>query len=88
MQNNVKKTGKDESNQMADVLERNKDLLMRLLSGGASLEDLNSLPMFREYEKMRNEGWKTTYIVYHLCDEYHLCERTVWNIIKHLKRAI
>jgi hypothetical protein len=76
------------SNLMVDILEENKDFLTRLLEGGVQLEDLHYIPLFREFEKLRKDGFKVTYIVYHLCSEYGLCERTVWNIIKHLKRPI
>ncbi len=55
------------------------EMLMRL---GGKLDDVRYTGLYSEFMKMKNKGEKTTYAVAYLADEYSVCERKVYDLIK------
>ena len=65
-----------------EILNFNKELLNRLLSIGFKPDDCRFIDLYSEYEYMRNNGEKVTYIVSFLSVKYQVSERKVYAIIK------
>lgn len=62
------------------------EFLKRLHDFGIKLEDYQWLDLYREYREMRLRGEKTVYIVAHLSDQYCICERKVYKLIRLMER--
>jgi len=65
-----------------EILNFNKELLNRLSSIGFKSDDCKFIDLYSEYEYMRNNGEKVTYIVSFLSMKYQVSERKVYAIIK------
>ena len=46
------------------------------------------LQLFADYERMRSEGQKYSFIVYYLAQQYEVNESTIFRIVKRLKEPI
>ena len=57
-------------------------------SAALSVDDIKYMEMYREYERLRNEGHKKTYIMQYLSDEYEVSERTVYRIVDRFSATI
>ena len=66
-----------------EILNFNRELLNKLLSIGFRPEDCRYIDLYSDYERMRANGEKKTYIVSYLSDKYGISERKVYTIIKH-----
>lgn len=71
-----------------EIMDDNAEVLRSLARTGVAIEDVNNLEMYREFEQLLRDGLKTTYIIAHLCDEYAVCERTVWRIVRKFRRIV
>jgi Mor family transcriptional regulator len=69
-----------------EILNFNRELLKRLSLTGFKLEDCRYIDLYSEYEQMRRDGDKVTYIVTCLSCKYEVSERKVYNIIKHFRK--
>ena len=69
-----------------EILNFNRELLKRLSLTGFKLEDCRFIDLYSEYEQMRRNGEKVTWIVTYLSGKYNVSERKVYNIIKYFKK--
>lgn len=69
-----------------EILNFNKELLNRLSLTGFKLEDCRFIDLYSEYEQMRRNGDKVTYIVMYLPGKYKVSERKVYGIIRHFRK--
>lgn len=65
-----------------EVINFNRELLNRLISVGARLNDCKYIGLYDDFLELREKGEKTTWIVASLAEKYHVSERKVYNIIK------
>ncbi len=65
-----------------EILKFNKELLGRLIEIGFKPEDCKYIDLYSNYERMRKDGDKVTYIVSVLADRYAVSERKVYGVIK------
>ena len=65
-----------------EVLNFNKELINRLAKVGYKRDDCKYIDLYSDYESMRNDGDKVTYIVSFLSDKYGVSERKVYDVIK------
>lgn len=65
-----------------EILNFNKELLNRLTEIGYKPEDCKYIDLYSDYERMRRNGDKVTYIVNVLADKYDVSERKVYGAIK------
>ena len=65
-----------------EILNFNKELLNRLTEIGYKPEDCKYIDLYSDYERMRRNGDKVTYIVNVLADKYDVSERKVYGVIK------
>lgn len=71
-----------------DLIKANADVLKKLTTAGASIEDYKNIALYEEFVRLRADGLKTSYITLHLCDRYELSERSVWRIIRRFRTII
>ncbi len=71
-----------------ELLDFNKELLKRLFFAGIKPEDYRYADLFADYERLRREGEKKTYIVAMLADKYDISERKVYSVINHLSQEL
>lgn len=69
-----------------DILNFNRELLMRMLMLGLKPEDCKYLEMYAEFDQMRRNGEKVTYAVSALSTKYNMSERGMYKIIKRLSK--
>lgn len=65
-----------------EILNFNKELLNRLKEIGFKPDDCKYIDLYSDYERMRRNGDKVTYIVNVLADKYDVSERKVYGVIK------
>ena len=65
-----------------EILNFNRELINRLCRIGFKPEDCRYIDLYSDYERMKNNGEKVTYIVPHLSSEYGISERKVYEVIK------
>lgn len=65
-----------------EILNFNKELLKRLTEIGFKPDDCKYIDLYSDYERMRRNGDKVTYIVNVLADKYDVSERKVYGVIK------
>lgn len=61
-------------------------MLKRLHEIGIRIDDYEYLPMLCEFERMKDSGEKTTYIVAFLSEKYGMSERKVYKLVSRLMR--
>ena len=71
-----------------ELLAVNENLLKKMQSAALSVDDIKYMEMYREYERLRNEGHKKTYIMQYLSDEYEVSERTAYRIVDRFSATI
>lgn len=69
-----------------EILNFNRELLMRMLMLGLKPEDCKYLEMYAEFDQMRRNGEKVTYAVSALSAKYNMSERGMYKIIKRLSK--
>ena len=65
-----------------EILNFNKELINRLCRIGFKLEDCRYIDLYSDYERMKSNGEKVTYIVMYLSSEYGISVRKVYDVIK------
>ena len=65
-----------------EIIKLNKTSIDRLCEAGFRLEDCQYLNLYEDYKRMHDAGEKMTYIVAVLHDQYHVCERKIYDLIK------
>ncbi len=65
-----------------EILNFNRELLNRLTIIGFKPDDCKFIDLYSEYERMRHDGDKVTYIVSFLSDKYNVSERKIYTVIK------
>lgn len=69
-----------------EILRLHKDFLATLDAMGIRASDHHYITLYEEYSAMKDKGLKTSYIVAYLSERHHVCERTVYAVIKRLQR--
>ena len=71
-----------------DAIKFNQELLKKLLDAGIKLEDAKYVNLFDDYSAMLAMGDKVSYIVIVLSARYKVCERKVYQLIKHFQTPL
>ena len=71
-----------------DVLKFNNELLKKLQDAGIRLDDAHYINLYDDYSKMLAMGDKVSYIVAKLAQRYDVCERKVYQLIKHFQTPL
>lgn len=67
-----------------ELLEYNGELLKRLCKAGIKTSDYKYMDLFADYNRLKQDGEKTTYAVALLSEKYGMSERKVYSVIRHL----
>jgi hypothetical protein len=65
-----------------EILNFNKELINRLSKIGFKPDDYKYIDLYSDFESMRCNGDKVTYIVSFLADKYSVSERKIYDVIK------
>ena len=65
-----------------EALKFNSGLLKNLQTVGIRVDDTQYIALYDDYTKMQADGDKVSFIVATLAEKYHVCERTVYSLIK------
>ena len=71
-----------------ELIKLNKRVLEVMSSASVEVNDVKHVPMFEEYQRLDSEGYKRTYIMTYLSDEYNISERQVYRIVKRLTKEV
>lgn len=66
---------------VVELLNMCAEMMKRLHENGIVMEDYQFLPLLVDYQRMKEEGEKTTYAVAVLSEKYKICERRVYKLI-------
>ena len=69
-----------------EILSLAPEFLKRLHDFGISQDDYQWIGLYREYQRMKQLGFKTVYIVASLSEQYNICERKVYKVIRKMER--
>lgn len=64
-----------------EILSFNKEILDRLDNFGIRPDDHKHLDLYNDYQAMKTQGEKVTYIVATLAERYNISERKVYDIV-------
>jgi Mor family transcriptional regulator len=65
-----------------DILLINRELIERLHNFGINADDCQHIKLFQEFERLKNNGEKVTYIVAALSEKYDISERKIYKIVR------
>lgn len=65
-----------------EILYFNRELIKRLQNVGFKHDDCRYIELYNDYERMRADGDKVTYIVSCLSERYKVSERKIYSIVK------
>ena len=68
-----------------EILNFNKELLIRLKASGIRLEDAKYVDLFVDFNELISCGNKVSYAVAVLSDRFHVSESKVYSLIKHFQ---
>ena len=71
-----------------DILSLAEGIITTLDRNDIKTADVRYVQMYRDWQRMREEGHKWDWIMYWLGKEYDLSETSVWRILKRLDREI
>lgn len=71
-----------------EVLSVNRSMFEVMANAAIHVSDIKYLDMYKEYEKMKKEGHKVTYIAYYLSEEYNVDKATFFRVVKKLNKEI
>lgn len=71
-----------------DILTLAEGICERLDRNGIRPSDVRYIQMWRDWQRMKQEGHKWDWIVYWLSNEYGLSETSVWRTLKRLGKEV
>ena len=69
---------------VVELLKIGGEMLKLLHENGISVSDYEYLPLLADYQRMKDSGDKTSYVVFVLSRRYGMCERKVYKVLKRL----
>ena len=71
-----------------DILTLAEGIITTLDRNEIKTADVRYVQMYRDWQRMREEGHKWDWIMYWLGKEYDLSEASVWRILKRMDKDI
>ena len=71
-----------------DILSLAEGIITTLDRNDIKTADVRYVQMYRDWQRMREEGHKWDWIMYWLGKEYELSEASVWRILKRMDKEI
>ena len=70
-----------------DLLLFSGELLKRLHESGIRIDDYKYVQLLKDYEELKSEGNKQTYMVAMLSHRYGICERKIYKLLARMRKA-
>ena len=70
-----------------EALKFNREPLETPRKLGVKQDDVRYIDLYAEFEKLKNRGEKTTYVVLYLAEKYSVSERKVYDVIRRFKKG-
>ena len=67
-----------------EIVKINRELLKNLHTAGVRMKDTKYIDLYADYQRMKGDGEKVSYIVALLADRYGVSERTMYSLIRRL----
>lgn len=71
-----------------ELLLMNRSMVEVLLANHINIQDVHNLQIYEQFEEMKKQGHKVSYITVFLADKYGMTERGIYKIVKRLNRQI
>lgn len=71
-----------------EFLEKNADVLRECALAGVNVQDLRNLPIFKDMQRLRNDGLKMEYCVDYVVQKYTISRTTAYRIAKEMLHEI
>ena len=71
-----------------ELMKVSRSLLDAMRTHGIRVEDCSYLPIFEEYDTMKKQGEKITYIVTYLSEKHNISERTLYRMITNFTKEV
>lgn len=71
-----------------ELLLMNKSMVEVLLANHININDVQNLQIFEQFNEMKKQGHKVSYITVFLADKYGMTDRGIYKIIKRLSRQV
>lgn len=71
-----------------ELLSMNESLMRFLCENHINVNDVRNLEIYREFERMKKEGHKVSYIAVNVAERFGLTDRGVYKIVKRLGQTI
>lgn len=70
------------------LLRANESLLQLISDNKINITDVTHLGIYSEYQRMKEEGHKVSYITIYLADKYGMTDRGVYKVINRLNKKV
>ncbi len=71
-----------------EFLRMAESVLKTLNDNGIDAKDTKYIDMFKEYQRLKSEGHKISYIAYYLGQQYECGIATVYRVVKRMEKEI
>lgn len=71
-----------------ELLMLNRSILQVMDNVSLDVGDVKYIPVYQDYIRLLQEGYKKTYIMQYLSDEYSIAERTIYRIIDKFSNTV
>lgn len=71
-----------------ELLTMNRSMVEVLLANHTNIQDVRNLEIYEQFEEMKKQGHKVSYITVFLADKHGMTERGIYKIIKRLNRPV
>lgn len=71
-----------------ELLTMNRSMVEVLLANHTNIQDVRNLQIYEQFEEMKKQGHKVSYITVFLADKHAMTERGIYKIIKRLNRPV
>lgn len=71
-----------------EFLEKHAEILRECAMAGVTIQDLRNLPIFKDMQRLRNEGLKMEYCVDYVVQKYAISRTTAYRIAKEMLHDI
>lgn len=71
-----------------ELIKTNETFARLLKRNNVSWTDIENMEIYERFLEMKSKGHKTIYCVAVLCDEYKKSQRTLYSILKSMRKSI
>ena len=69
-----------------DLIKAAESILGMLAKNNVDVKDVNHIEMYEEYNRLKSEGHKISYITFYLSQQYDIGQATVYRVVKRMEK--